>query len=126
MLRHSASVALLSVSAVLLMNAANALAGVMIYTDKPAWETALGGQFLTEDFNDEKLNIGVDVFSSESGHINPDVQGYYQDVLTSESNNEPYTIWSFSPQIMAYGGNWTLGGPGGSGNSLLVYIADSS
>ena len=27
---------------------------------------------------------------------------------------------------VAYGGNWTLGGPGGSGNSLQVYIADSS
>ena len=126
MLRHSASVALLAVSAVLLINAANAWAGVVVYTDKTAWENALGGQFLTEDFNDEDLNIGVHFFSSaESGHINP-AQDCYQDVLTSESNNEPYTIWSFTPQIMAYGGDWTLGGPGGSGNNLRVFIADSS
>ena len=124
-MRRSTSVALLSASVVLLVNAVTALAGVITYTDKTAWENALGGQFLTEDFNDEKLNDGVSRFSSESGHINPTF-GYYQDVLTSQSGNEPYTIWSFSPQIMAYGGNWTLGGPGGSGNSLLVYVADSS
>jgi hypothetical protein len=34
------------------------------------------------------------------------------------------TIWTFSPQVIAYGGTWTLAGPGGSGNSLLVYIDD--
>jgi hypothetical protein len=34
------------------------------------------------------------------------------------------TTWNFTPEITAYGGNWTLGGPGGSGNSLLVYIDD--
>ena len=51
---------------------------------------------------------------------------YYQDVLASQSQNEPMTIWSFSPGIVAYGGDWTLGGPGGSGNSLLVYMADLS
>ncbi|MDX2458330.1 MAG: VPLPA-CTERM sorting domain-containing protein, partial [Gammaproteobacteria bacterium] len=78
-----------------------------------------------EDFADDQLNTGVSFISSESGHINP-AQETYQDVLTSLSQNEPMTTWSFVPQIIAYGGNWTLGGPGGTGNSLLVYIADSS
>ncbi len=96
---------------------------VTIYTDKTLWENALNGQVLLEDFNDSQLNDGVSFVSSESGHINPAL-GYYQDVLTSESQNEPMTIWSFSPFITAYGGTWTLGGPGGSGNSLLVYIED--
>ena len=98
---------------------------VTVYTDKTQWENALGGQFLTEAFEDSTLNTGVSFVSSESGHINPTAQNY-QDVLASESQNEPMTIWSFVPQISAYGGNWTLGGPGGSGNSLLVYIDDSS
>lgn len=97
---------------------------VTVYTDKTAWETAVGGLFLTEDFSDAVLNPGVSFVSSESGHINP-AEECYQDVLASQSQNEPMTIWSFDPQIVAYGGNWTLGGPGGSGNSLLVYIEDS-
>jgi len=102
-----------------------ASASTIVYMDKTAWENALGGQFLTEGFADDDLNTGVSFVSSESGHINPAME-YYQDVLTSESQNEPMTTWSFTPEITAYGGNWTLGGPGGSGNSLQVYIADSS
>ena len=100
-------------------------ASTMVYTDKVAWENALGGQFLTEDFNDDQLNDGVTFVSAESGHINPAGE-YFQDVLTSGSHNEPMTTWSFTPEITGYGGNWTLGGPGGSGNSLWVYIAGDS
>ena len=104
--------------------AATVSAATIVYTDKTAWENALGGQFLTEDFADDQLNTGVSFVSTESGHINP-AQECYQDVLASTSQNEPMTTWSFTPEITGYGGNWTLGGPGGSGNSLLVYIADS-
>lgn len=98
---------------------------VTVYTDKTAWENALAGAFLTEDFADSILNAGVSFVSTESGHVNP-AEECYQDVLASSSQNEPMTTWSFTPEILAYGGNWTLGGPGGSGNSLLVYLADSS
>lgn len=98
---------------------------VTTYTDKAAWEASLSGPFLTEDFNDGVLNDGVSFESSESGHVNP-AGGYYQDVLASQSQNEPTTLWTFDSAIVAYGGNWSLGGPGGSGNSLLVYIADSA
>lgn len=98
---------------------------VTVYTDKAQWESALGGQFLTEDFADSQLKDGVSFVSTESGHVNP-AEECYQDVLASQSQNEPMTTWSFIPEIAAYGGDWTLGGPGGSGNSLLVYIADSS
>lgn len=100
-------------------------ATVTIYTDKTEWEHALGRISLTEDFADDQLNVGVSFESTESGHINP-MQECYQDVLASESQNEPMTTWSFVPQVTAYGGNWVLGGPGGSGNVLLVYIEDFS
>jgi len=103
--------------------AATASASTTVYTDKTVWENALGGQFLTEDFADAQLNPGVSFVSTESGHINPALENY-QDVLASGSQNEPMTTWSFTPEITGYGGNWTLGGPGGSGNSLLVYIDD--
>ncbi|OHB60806.1 MAG: hypothetical protein A2Y12_19525 [Planctomycetes bacterium GWF2_42_9] len=96
-----------------------------VYTDETLWKNALCGNFMTEDFADSQLNSGVSFVSSESGHINPAGE-YYQDVLMSGSQNEPMTTWFFDPQIKAFGGYWTLGGPGGSGNSLLVYLADSS
>jgi hypothetical protein len=101
--------------------AGTAGAATTIYTDKAAWESAVGGKFLTEEFADALLNSGVSYVSSESGNINPAL-GFYQDVLASTSQNEPMTVWTFTPAITGYGGNWTLGGPGGSGNSLLVYL----
>jgi hypothetical protein len=100
-------------------------ATITVYTNKTDWQNAVSGQFLTEEFADSILDTGVSFVSTESGHVNP-AQECYQDVLASQSQNEPMTTWSFTPQITAYGGNWTLGGPGGSGNSLLVYIADSA
>jgi hypothetical protein len=103
---------------------ANALT-ITVYTDKTEWQTGLGKPFLTEVFADDKLNDGVSFVSTESGHINPELE-CYQDVLTSQSLNEPSTTWSFTPKINAYGGDWKFGGPGGSGNNLLVYINDFS
>jgi len=100
-------------------------AAVTVYTDRAEWQNALGGQHLTEDFADDLLNAGVSYVSTESGHINPE-QECYQDVLASQSQNDPMTVWTFEPQVAAFGGDWTLGGPGGSGNSLQVYIAGDS
>lgn len=98
-------------------------ATVTVYTDRAEWENALGRLFLTEHFADDQLNAGVSFTSTESGHINP-AQECYQDVLASESQNEPMTTWNFAPRITAFGGSWVLGGPGGSGNNLSVHIPD--
>lgn len=114
-----------SACVLLLLTTSFSFAGITIYTDKSQWQNNLSGIFETEDFSDDQLETGVSFVSSESGHINP-AEEYYQDVLMSDSQNEPTTIWSFTTQITAFGGNWTLGGPGGSGNSLLVYNADTS
>jgi len=100
-----------------------AMGDVAIFYDKNNWESALTGGFVTEDFNDAVLNPGVSYISSESGNINTKF-GYYHDVLMSQSQNAPMTVWSFTPAITAFGGTWTLGGPGGSGNYLMVYIND--
>lgn len=48
----------------------------------------------------------------------------YRDVLNSTSYHPGWTIWTFDSMITAYGGDWTLGGPGGSGNSLVVTVAE--
>ncbi len=96
---------------------------IVIYTDQTAWENALQEPFLIEDFADNQLNSGVSFVSTASGHINP-AQECFQAVLASQSQPEPMTVWSFDPSLAAFGGSWTLGGPGGSGNSLRVYIDD--
>jgi hypothetical protein len=96
---------------------------VSTYTDITEWMGAVDGNFAIEDFNDAQLEEGVSYVSSESGGINTKF-GYYHDVLASYSKNSPQTIWTFETPITAYGGTWTLGGPGGSGNSLQVYIHD--
>ena len=92
-----------------------------VYTDKADWENAVGGQFETEDFTDDTLNDGVSYTASESGNIS---NGYFHDTLKSSSQNGPMTTWIFSPQVTSYGGNWRLAAPGGSGNSLNVYVND--
>jgi hypothetical protein len=102
--------------------------GTVYFKDKTAWEQALAEPsetYETENFSDKLLNEGISYVSSESGGINTKF-GYYHDVLVSYSQNEPMTIWSFNSPIYAYGGTWTLGGPGGSGNYLRVYINEVS
>ncbi len=111
--------------AITCLAAIGSAATITVYTDETEWQNALGGQYLTEDFADTLLNAGVSYVSTESGHINPE-QECYQDVLASQSQNEPMTEWTFEPRTAAFGGDWTLGGPGGSGNSLHVYIAGDS
>lgn len=73
-------------------------AATVVYTNKIAWENALGGQFLTENFTDEQLNTGVSYVSTSSGHINP-AQDNYQDVLAHASATEPMTTWNFTPGL---------------------------
>ncbi len=96
---------------------------VTFYTDRAAWENACVGPFFTEDFSDDLLNPGVSYTSSSSGNIS---NGFYHDVLQSTNPNEPMTTWFFTPSIVGFGGNWDLGGPGGSGPSLLVFVNDLS
>ncbi|MFZ2086974.1 MAG: hypothetical protein WAU47_00235, partial [Desulfobaccales bacterium] len=102
---------------------ANALT---VFTDKAAWASAHGKEVMVEDFNDKKLNDGLSYIGSESAKI---ANGYFHDSLKSTSQNAPGTTWYFDPakiggNFIAYGGDWDLGGPGGSGNSLKVYMND--
>jgi hypothetical protein len=115
-----------------LAGAAGALE-VTIYTDKTAWKNAVDGIFETEDFNDLQLNEGVSYISSESGGINLKF-GYYHDVLASYSNNNPQTIWTFTPDYclwrdLDFGGARRLGEqPGGLHNDASTkvgYISNS-
>ncbi len=92
-------------------------AAVAFYTDLTAWSGAVSGNFQTEDFNDPNLVDGLAV-TTVKGSISP--MGYWHDTLNSWSQNTSRTTWHFSSETFAFGGVWTLGGPGGSGNYLVV------
>lgn len=126
-MRRFLGVGLMLILSLSLTGLAVGFEGTVFYKDKTGWEEGLSWPktYETEDFTDTILNSGISYVSSESGGINTKF-GYYHDVLTSYSQNAPMTQWYFESPIYAYGGTWTLGGPGGSGNYLRVYINEIS
>ncbi|HAY21762.1 MAG TPA: hypothetical protein DCY27_06270 [Desulfobacterales bacterium] len=111
---------------VLFIGAAAPASGLKIslYTSKALWLADLGSQYQEETFTDNILHDPGIQFTSPQGVIRLEE---YHDILNSWSNNSGFTLWSFADEIYGFGGDWTLGGPGGSGNSLTVtMIADGS
>lgn len=96
-------------------------ATITVYTDKAAWSQAVSSQYTTETFTDNVLHDSGLTYITVMGSI---ALERWRDVLNITSNNPAMTIWRFEPQITAYGGTWTLGGPGGSGNSLVVTLPE--
>lgn len=114
---------LLCLSLLLLAANANAL-NITTYTDKNAWIAAVGA-YMTESFEDAIFNTGVTVDSGTQGHVNPALEKW-QDTLNSDSAKGSFTVWNFDPKMKAFGGTWTLGGPGGSGNYIEITLEEFS
>jgi len=109
---------------------------VTIYdNDWTGWNNAVGGVYLTEDFNDTTLNPGLSVVS-DLGHILV-TQGLWWDQLNYDLvNNVPttFTTWTFAVPIYAFGGTWDAGSSrvhwdqghshsiGGPGSNIEVLI----
>ena len=88
---------------------------ITVYSnDQPGWSSAVGGAFLTEDFNDSILNPGLTVTTS-SGFI--DAGGFWNDHVVNGGSS---TTWNFATPIMGFGGNWDLS-PGGAGQGILFF-----
>jgi len=107
---------------------------VTIYdNDWTGWNTAVGGVYLTEDFNDTTLNPGLSVVS-DLGHILV-TQGLWWDQLNWSPKT--YTTWTFATPIYAFGGTWDAGSfrqyyddghwhyIGGPGSNIQVQINGS-
>lgn len=75
-------------------------ATVTVYTDRSAWEAAVGGPFSEETFDDASLNSGVSVVSDD-GSVNTGDQRWDDRVVGSDT-----TTWSFLGGITAFGANW--------------------
>jgi hypothetical protein len=95
---------------------------ITVYTDKAAWAHAVAGQYITETFTNNMLHDPGLTYTTVMGSI---ALERYRDVLNITSQHPAQTIWKFENMINAYGGDWTLGGPGGTGNSLVVTLEES-
>lgn len=93
--------------------------GVLVYTDRAAWEAA-AGSYQEEFFTDAILNSGVSVVS-DNGLVDT-VNGVWWDVVEL---GQATTTWHFAHPITTFGGYWDLAGPGGPGSGINVYIDGS-
>jgi len=115
------------VSNFVMMDASAAV--ITVFTDKPSWDAAVAllpsaSTVETEDFNDATLEPGVSVVSDVGFIDNVGVSPcFIVDVWCDQVKfSTQETKWSFSTDVVAYGGNWDLAGPGGTGDGILVAI----
>lgn len=119
---------LITICLVVLFVAGNANAVITVYTDRSAWEAAVGS-FQEEFFADTTLNTGISV-TSGNGYIIPDggsfpggigstslTPGYWIDNLDSTT-----TKFSFAAPTIGFGGYWDLDGPSGPGTAIEVKL----
>lgn len=92
-------------------------AAVTIYTDRSAWESALGSSYSEEFFEDAVLNPDISVVS-DVGYVDT-INQYWWDRLAPGGDQ---TTFSFSGQAIAFGGHWDLAGPGGVGTGIQLTL----
>ena len=102
--------------------ACSANAAITVYTDRSAWESAVGA-YDEEFFDDAILNPGVSVVTDNglvqagSGVLGPD--GVWWDrVIPGEAT----TTWSFANPLVGFGAYWDLAGPGGPGTGIALTL----
>jgi len=104
--------------------AAPALAAATVYTDKSAWETAVG-TWTTEDFSDATLNPEISVVS-DVGYVTGGL--WWDRVDDGDWTGGPVltTNWTFADPIYAWGGTFDAFNPGGPGSSINVTYMDGT
>nr|WP_315489118.1 PEP-CTERM sorting domain-containing protein [uncultured Rhodoferax sp.] len=109
------SLVVAAVSAVVLSSAAHA--SFITFTDRAAWELAVGGSFSQESF-DDAITTGFTIQEVGSGHSTGINGGVYHDRTV---NSTTFTNYNFSSMINAFGANWDLR-PGGAGQGLQLLL----
>lgn len=117
------SLVVAAVSAVVLSSAAHA--SFITFTDRAAWELAVGGSFSQESFDDAILT-GFSIEEIGSGHSTgrsaPISDGVYHDRTVDSTT---FTNYNFGSMINAFGANWDLR-PGGAGQGLQLFLGGQS
>ena len=102
--------------------ACSANAAITVYTDRPAWEAAVGA-FDEEFFDDAILDPDVSVVTDNglvqagSGVLGPD--NVWWDRVIPEGAT---TTWSFATPLLGFGAYWDLTGPGGEGTNIALLL----
>ena len=104
-----------AVAALVLSSAANA--SYITFTDRAAWEAAVGGTFSEETFSSGSTT-GFSINEVGSGHSTGISGGVYHDRTVLDT---AYTNYNFGSMINSFGANWDLT-PGGAGQGLQLYI----
>ena len=106
-----------AVTAFVLSSAANA--SYITFTDRMAWEAAVGGTFSQETFS-SGTTTGFTINEIGSGHSTGINGGVYHDRTVRDT---AYTNYNFGSLINAFGANWDLT-PGSAGQGLQLYIGN--
>jgi len=106
-----------AVSALVLSSAAHA--SFITFTDRAAWELAVGGSFSEETFS-TTTPTGFSIQEVGSGHSTGISNGVYHDRTVLDT---AYTNYNFNSMINAFGANWDLR-PGGAGQGLQLYFGN--
>ena len=104
-------------AALALSSAANA--SYITFTDRAAWELAVGDNFSEETFSSGSTT-GFTINEIGSGHSTGISGGVYNDRTVLDTG---YTDYNFGSMINAFGANWDLT-PGGAGQGLQLYIGN--
>ena len=106
--------------------ACSANTAITIYTDRSAWESAVGA-FDEEFFEDTILNPGVSVVTDNgliqagTGVLGPD--GVWWDrVIPPVEAVSATTTWQFATPLVGFGAYWDLAGPGGPGTGIALTL----
>jgi hypothetical protein len=115
---------LITICAIVLFTAGSASADITVFDqDRPGWESAVG-VYQEEFFTDATLNPGVSVVSDHPGHVDT-AKGVWWDRLVCPYYGLTTTTWQFDMPVVAFGGNWNPGIPGGPGANIAVAINGS-
>ncbi len=111
--------------AIVLVAAGNVHA-VTVYTDRAAWEAAVGA-YSEEDFEDGVLDPGVAVLSMWPGEVLPGSgvlgpDNVWWDRLVCPGGGETATAWTFAAPLDGFGAYWDPYGPGGPGANIQMYL----
>ena len=118
---------LILVCAIASFFACSANAAVTVYTDRSAWEAAVGN-FQEEFFDDAVFDPDVSVVTvnglvqAGSGVLGPDNVWWDRVIPADDPSGPAETRWSFATPLLGFGANWDLAGPGGEGTAIALSL----
>ena len=118
---------LIIVCAIASFFACSANAAVTVYTDRLAWEAAVGN-YMEEFFDDAVFDPDVSVVTvnglvqAGSGVLGPDNVWWDRVIPAADPCGPAETTWSFATPLLGFGANWDLAGPGGSGTGIALSL----